>query len=99
MVELFFRNYLELAENMDFNIVALVIQIFREFPDESNLLIEMLSVLAVLARNNRRFEQSLVANQGFKSFINAITSEQSTQISDELLDVMAHLPLEDLLAL
>lgn len=99
MVELFFRNYLELAENLDLNIVVLVIQIFREFPEETQLLVEMLSVLAILTRNNRRFEQSLVSNKEFKAFVNMIASEQSGQISDELLDVMAHLPLEDLLAL
>lgn len=72
---------------------------FRDSPEETQLLTEMLSVLAILTRNNRRFEQSLISNGEFKSFINIIASEQNAQISDELLEVMAHLPLEELLTL
>jgi hypothetical protein len=73
--------------------------VFRDSPEETQLLTEMLSVLAILTRNNRRFEQSLISNGEFKSFINIIASEQNAQISDELLEVMAHLPLEELLTL
>jgi len=73
--------------------------VFRDSPEETQLLTEMLSVLAILTRNNRRFEQSLISNGEFKSFMNIIASEQNSQISDELLEVMAHLPLEELLTL
>lgn len=98
MIELFFKGYLELIESMDFNLVALIMNIYRENPKEKDILIEMLSVLAILLRNNRKFENGVVNTQEFVIFINMLASEQNSQISDDLVEVLAHFPLEDILS-
>ena len=97
MIELFFKCYLELIESIDFNIVTLIIKISQEHPNEKTVLIEMLSVLAILLRNNRRFESGVIKNKEFIIFVNTLASEQNSQISDDLVEVLAHFPLEDIL--
>lgn len=98
MVELFFKSYLELIESIDFNIVSLIMNVYREHPNEKEILIEMLSVLAILLRNNRKFEHGVVNNKEFIIFVNMLASEQNSQISDDLVEVLAHFPLEDILS-
>ena len=77
MVELFFRYYLDLCSQIDFNIVYIILSVHNSNPKNSQLLIEMLSVLAVLTRNNRRFEQGLIQNKDFSLFINHLTDEKN----------------------
>jgi len=97
MIELFFKCYLELIEALDFNIVSIILKIYQETPDNDTILIEMLSVLAILVRNNRKFEHGVCNNQEFVSFLNLLVDESNKQLSDEMVEVLAHFPLEDLI--
>lgn len=97
MIELFFRFYLELtSEIQDFNLLHIILKLHTENPQNEPLLLEMLSVLAVLLRNNKRFEQGLIANPDFIRFILSLTDEHQNQLSDEMVEVLAHYPLEDI---
>ena len=50
-----------------------------------------------MIKNNRKFEQESVTHKEFVGFIRELSDENGAELSDELLDVIAELPLEEIL--
>lgn len=99
MIELFFKSYVELINSMDFVLIDFILKSHGQNQEDLELLVEMLSVLAILMRNNVKFEASIKNNKSFIGFVRGITGENNQRMSDELVEVLAHFPLEDLLLL
>jgi hypothetical protein len=97
MVEQFWEGYTEMVEQTDFNLVAVVIQVRNEHPKDQVLLVEMLTVLSVVARNNRKFEAALVNDQEFVVFVRRLAGEDLGELTEEFIDILANMPIEDFL--
>jgi hypothetical protein len=97
MVEQFLEGYAELVEQTDLNLVAMVIQVRNEHPQNNVLLVEMLTVLSIAARNNRKFESGLINDQQFIVFIRKLAAEDLGELTEEFIDILSNMPIEDFL--
>jgi len=98
MNELFYEACIELLSSMDFSLPQLAVRVGKELREKSSpALVEILTVLGLACRNNRKFEVSITADKEFVTLIRDLTNEQEQGPSDDMIDAIASLPIEDIL--
>lgn len=100
LTEMFFNACLELLNSMELNLPSLAAKIGQDLKNNqkeasNGAVVEILSVLGLGCRNNRKFEVALTQEKDFCQYVKELAEEKD--LSEDMVDVLAGLPLEDIL--
>ena len=96
-IELFFESLNELEKAVDYDLLNILLRAFKERDADTDLKIEGIGLVSILIKNNRKFENESVNHKEFVTFVRKLADDNETQLSDELMDILAELPLEEIL--
>lgn len=100
MIELFYEACSELQSSMDLTISQLIVRVASEsgqkYPPS---LVELLTLAGMGCRNNRKFEVGLLSDKSFVGMIAQIANDHGSDLSEDLVNALASLPIEDIISI
>ena len=97
-VELFFESLNELEKAVEYDFLNILLRSFKERENDEQQKIQGIGLVAILIKNNRKFENESVNHKEFVNFVKKMADDSNgMKLSDELIDVVAELPLEEIL--
>lgn len=100
MLELFYEGCSELQSSMDLTVSQLIVKVAAEsnqkYPPS---LVELFNLAGIGCKHNRKFEVSLLSDKAFVSLISQIANEHDSDLSEDLVNALATLPIEDIITI